>query len=138
MGLSVLDAGVVIGFLDGDDSHHHGAVGALRSARDRSDRLVLPASALAETLVGPARRGGEAVAAVRALIERLPVQVEPLDAATAEAAAGLRARHSSLKLPDALVIATASRLDADHLITTDRGWPTRAKLGMRASITTIR
>lgn len=54
MGLTVLDAGVIIGFLDANDTHH--------------------------------------------------------------------------------VVATAAQLDADHLITTDRGWPSRSSLKLRASI----
>ena len=74
---------------------------------------------------------------VRHLVERVPITVEPLSPAIAEAAALLRARHRSLKLPDALVIATASVLDADDLITTDRNWPPRARLGLRATITKL-
>ena len=77
MGLSVLDAGVVIGFLDGNDAHHLAASTALGEARDRNDRLVLPASALAETLVGPSRRGAKAIAAVRSLIGGFPSRSSP-------------------------------------------------------------
>lgn len=137
MGLTVLDAGVIIGFLDANDAHHAEAQAALSDARSRNDRLVLPASALAEILVGPSRRGPTAVAAVRDLVDRVPIDVEPLDEEIAVAAAAIRARHRSLKLPDALVIATASNLDADHLITTDREWPSRSKLRLRASISEL-
>ena len=56
---------------------------------------------------------------------------------TSLAAAQLRARHPALKLPDALVVATAVTLDADHLVTTDRKWPSRSRLGLRAIITKI-
>ncbi len=137
MGVTVVDAGVIIGFLDANDAHHSTAHRALGDARSRNDRIVLPASAFAEILVGPARRGVDAVAAVRGLVDRVPLAVEPLDAEIAVVAAAIRARHPSLKLPDALVIATASHIDADHLVTTDRGWPTRAKLRLRASISEI-
>lgn len=137
MGLTVLDAGVIIGFLDSNDLHHEAAHSALHEARVRNDRLVLPASAFAEVLVGPSRRGREAIAAVRDLVDRVPVAIEPLDIEIALAAAALRARHRSLKLPDALVIATASHLQAEHLVTTDRGWPTRAQLEVKAAITQI-
>ncbi len=137
MGLTVLDAGVIIGFLDANDAHHAAAHTALGDALERTDRLVLPASAFAEVLVGPSRKGTGAVNAVRDLVDRLPIVIEPIDAAVAVAAAAIRARHRSLKLPDALVIATAGHLDADHLITTDRGWPSRTKLKLRASIREI-
>ena len=137
MGLTVLDAGVIIGFLDGNDAHHDAAQEVLRTSRDRNDRLVLPASALAEVLVGPARRGPDAVAAVHGLVGRLPIEIAPLDADLAGVAAGLRAGPRSLKLPDALVIATAAHLEADHLVTTDRWWPTRSEMRVRAVITEI-
>lgn len=132
----MLDAGVVIGFLDGSDAHHERAHQVLRAAIDRSSVLALPASAHTEVLVGPARRGTEAMQTVRELVERVPIRVAPLDDRTA-AAAELRANHRSLKLPDALVIASASVLDADELVTTDRGWPPPATLGLRAAVTIL-
>jgi predicted nucleic acid-binding protein len=137
MGLTVLDAGVVIGFLDSNDAHHPAAHQAMRDARDRTDRLVLPASAFAEALVGPSRKGPKAVASVRAFVQRVPLEVHPLDGNIALAAAELRAHHRSLKLPDALVIATADHLNADHLVTTDRKWPRGTKLKITATITVI-
>ena len=137
MGVTVLDAGVVIGFLDGNDVHHEAAHSALGAALDRHDRMVLPASAFAEVLVGPSRKSVEAVATVRGLVARVPIEIEPLGTEIALAAATLRGHHRSLKLPDALVIATASYLNADHLVTTDRGWPSKTKLRLRASIVEI-
>jgi predicted nucleic acid-binding protein len=137
MGLTVLDAGVIIGFLDANDAHHTKARVAVADARNRNDRLVLPASAFAEILVGPSRKSPVAVATVRDLVDRVPIVIEPLDAEIAVAAAALRARHRSLKLPDALVIATAGHLNADHLITTDRDWPSPSKLKLTTSIRQI-
>ena len=137
MGLIVVDAGVLIGFLDSNDVHHDKATGALRDALERGDRVVLPASAYAEALVGPSRRGAEAVITVRTVLERVPIEVEPLGKEVAVRAAALRARHRGLKLPDAFVIATASTLDADRLITTDRRWPARGTLGLRSTITKL-
>ncbi|MBI2703692.1 MAG: type II toxin-antitoxin system VapC family toxin [Actinobacteria bacterium] len=134
MGLTVFDAGVIIGFLDSTDSHHAEAHKALSDADTRNDRLVVPASAFAEILVGPSREGTAAVRAVRDLADRVPIDIEPLGAEIAIAAAAIRARYRSLKLPDALVIATADHLDADHLVTTDRKWPSRSMLKLRASI----
>jgi predicted nucleic acid-binding protein len=134
MGLTVFDAGVLIGFLDASDAHHAATRQALTDARDRGDRIVMPASALAEALVGPARRGASAIAAVQNLVARLPIEIAPLDETVAVAAAQLRARHAALKLPDALVIATASTLGADTLVTTDRRWPSRTRLGLTGRI----
>lgn len=134
MGLTHLDAGVIIAFLDADDAHHDAARSAISDALDNADRLSIAASALAECLVGPARRGPKAVEVVRALLERLPVSVVDLDADIAVRAARLRARHRSLKLPDALVLATAEQSAADRLITADRKWPTAKALQLTVSI----
>jgi predicted nucleic acid-binding protein len=135
MGLIHLDAGVVIGLLDSDDAHHDSATQALTDVQRSGDRLEMAASAYAECLVGPARRGSRAVAIIEELFGRLPIDVVDLDADTARAASELRARHHSLRLPDALVLATAAQRSADELITTDRKWPTARKLGLEIAIT---
>jgi predicted nucleic acid-binding protein len=90
----------------------------------------MAASALAECLVAPARQGDAAVATVRRLIDRLPISIVSLDVDIATTAARLRAAHRSLRLPDALVIATAIEGSADELITTDRRWPGADALGL--------
>ena len=61
----------------------------------------------------------------------------PLDGDIATDAAALRANHGSLKLPDALVIATARMLGADLLVTIDRKWPTPQRLQLGAKIRTL-
>lgn len=124
MGLIVLDAGVVIAALDSDDVHHVPAVSALRDALERADRLVVPVSAYAESLVGPSRRGSDAVATLDAFLDALPATVEPATREIARHAAALRAAHGrALRLPDALVLATATALGAALVLTTDAGWP---------------
>jgi predicted nucleic acid-binding protein len=124
VGLTVLDAGVVIAILDASDVHHAAAAQAVSVALERGDTFVLPASAYAECLVAPYRRGPEAVATVDSFVDALPAQVEPATRATANAAAELRAWHAgALRLPDALIVATALVLGADRVITTDAGWP---------------
>lgn len=88
------------------------------------DRLVVPTSAYAELLVAPLRSGPSGGDAVDAFLDALPADVEPVTHGIARHAAGLRARHGTrLRLPDALVIATAIALKADRLLTTDARWP---------------
>lgn len=135
MGLTHLDAGVVIGFLDRGDAHHQAARAALTDAIRAGDRLAMAASALAECLVGPARLGDAAINTVRDVVDRLPISIIPLDIEVATTAARLRASHRSLRLPDALVIATAIEGAADRLITTDRRWPTARALKLNTAIT---
>jgi predicted nucleic acid-binding protein len=137
MGLTHLDAGVIIAFLDGHDAHHDAATSALATALEQADQLSIAASALAECLVGPARRSTKAVELVRTAIGRLPASVVLLDEQIATQAAVLRARHRTLKLPDALVIATAEAAGADRLITTDRQWPTAKAMKLTVAIEQI-
>lgn len=107
MALTVLDAGVVIA-----------------EARDRGDDLAIPVAAYAEALVGAYRAGTDAAATVDAFLAALPARVEPATHGIARAAAQLRAVNGSkLRLPDALVIATALERQAALLLTTDAGWP---------------
>jgi predicted nucleic acid-binding protein len=123
VGLTVLDAGVVIAVLDAGDRHHAAAVTALTDARDRGDELVVPVSAYAECLVSPSRSGHAAVATVDRFLDALPARVEPATRAIGLTAASLRGEHGpSLRLPDALVVATAIVLEAGRIITTDALW----------------
>jgi predicted nucleic acid-binding protein len=121
--LTILDAGVIIGVLDASDAHHGAARAALSAAVERGDALAVPASAYAESLVGPARVGREAMRAVDRFLIDLPADVEPVTRQLAARAAELRAAHRRLLLPDALVLATALHLRAQRVLTTDRGWP---------------
>ncbi len=120
MAIVVLDASVVIAFLDAGDAHHAAAVAAVGHAR--REELVLPSSAYAEVLVDPWRHGPEAVAVVKGFLTELGIRIAPLTAEVAERAARLRSSHRALRLPDALVLATADALNATAL-TADRSWP---------------
>jgi predicted nucleic acid-binding protein len=93
--LIVLDASVLIALLDPNDALHIAARAAL--ARHAGDDLKLPASAYAESLVGPARRGR--LAAAKQAIDALLLDIVPITGQVAEEAAEIRARHSSLRLP---------------------------------------
>ena len=127
MALTVLDASVLIAFLDRSDVHHEAAAGAL--AARRSDELVVPSSVYAEALVGPLRRGKAAVEKLDSFFADFGMRIEPLSAQIARRAATLRARTASLRLPDAFVLATGDVLEADAVLTADRAW---ARVSRRA------
>jgi predicted nucleic acid-binding protein len=112
---------VVIAFREPADAHHGAAVAAF--VRHQGDELVLPASAYAEALVGPARRGPAALASFDRFVVDLAVRVEPLTREIARQAARLRSRHLALRLPDALVLATGDVLGAGAVLTADAAWP---------------
>src|SRR5438552_3877794 len=76
-----------------------------------------------EVLVAPAKKGGGAVGRVDEALAALTLRIESITPAIARSAAMLRARHRSLRLPDALVLATADVLGAEKVLTADRAWP---------------
>jgi len=122
VGTVVLDASVLLGLRDPSDTHHAAAITTLRSSRAAGDRLVLPASALAEVLVGASRLGGQAIERMERFVDAIIDEVHPIDRETAKVAAGYRARHRSLRLPDAFVLAVGAVLDATAVLTADQAW----------------
>jgi len=123
--LVVLDASIIIGFLDPEDELHDACVAALVEYQD--DDLVVPASVYAEILVAPYRRSADAVAEVEAFLSDLVVRVEPITASIARTGARLRSEWTSLKLPDALVLACGDEVEADVILTGDGSWETLSK-----------
>ena len=121
MGEVVIDSSILLGFLDPDDAHHRSAIRAVAAAVDAGDDVVIPASVLAEVLVGAARQGP----AVRDEAERRLLdavdRLHPIDRDVAVHAADVRASHRTVRLPDALVIATGRALDA-RVLTGDKRW----------------
>ena len=118
MALIIIDASVVIALLDPADALH----AAARQEFDQvaGEELALPASALAETLVAPARAGK--LEEARQRIQALELLIADVDEDVALEAARWRGRHSRLRLPDALVLATAEVLNASVLLTGDANW----------------
>jgi predicted nucleic acid-binding protein len=114
VGAVALDASVAISFLELTDAHHDRAVSLLRDCRGES--LIMPASAYSETLVRPLARGLED--RVEAFVDGLEVEIVAADREIARRAAELRASTEALRLPDALVLATA-RLRGARLLTFD-------------------
>jgi len=109
----ILDASVLIGLLDTADAHHQQAVDEVEAADRGGDTLLVPASAYSEALVSFARAGRTADA--REAIAAMGITVVPMSQAIAERAAEIRAKQDRLRLPDAIVLATARELRAQLL-----------------------
>ena len=101
----ILDESVLIGLLDTADAHHDRSIDDVEAADRDGRRLLLPASAYSETLVAFARAGR--LSEARQTIADMGIAVMPLTDTIAERAAELRASHERLRLPDAIVLATA-------------------------------
>jgi predicted nucleic acid-binding protein len=120
MGEVVLDSSVLLGFLDTTDRHHGAALRVITDAVTAGDTVVLPASVLAEVLVGAARQGADVRdEAERRLLDAVD-RLQPVDRDVVHAA-DVRAQHRTVRLPDALVIATGRALDA-RVLTADKRW----------------
>lgn len=125
MGVTVLDCSVLIALVDASDAHHAAARTAVRSGRDHGDEFIVPVAAYAEFMVRSHQKvDGSMIAFRDGLIDAIPARVEPATRATGRQAAAVRARHGQrVKLPDALIIATAIIIGADRILTADARWP---------------
>ncbi len=112
----VLDSDVVVAFLDRTDALHAAADEAIRDLLGK-DRLLASAVTYAEVLTG-ARLGRHDEKRVRGFFADLISEILPVDAEVADKAAGLRARRKSLRMPDALILATAALHPGTNLVVT--------------------
>lgn len=122
MGAVVLDTSVVLALLDPEDALYDAAAGAVRRHRAAGARFAIPASVLAELLVGAARMGDDELDLRRHLVVAAFGPPVPIDESVAVSAARIRAAHRSLRLPDALVLATADVVGAEAVLTGDKRW----------------
>jgi predicted nucleic acid-binding protein len=118
VGLAVVDASVLIATIDSRDIHHERAREELKAAR-RQHMLALPAVAFSEALVLPYRASPSEGRSVEGSL-RLG-RIEPITDGIASRAAQIRAKRQ-IKLPDALILATAVELRAQEILTFDRHW----------------
>ena len=112
-----LDADIVIAFLDPGDDQHAAAVAQLRPRLAAGDELLVGATVYAETIVRPLQQGAHAT--VDQFLDSAGIAVIPIDRAIARRAAALRAEHPSLRLPDAMSLATAIATNST-LLTLDK------------------
>ena len=115
----VLDSDAVVAFLDRADALHDAADEAIRNLLGRN-RLFASAVTYAEVLTG-ARLGRHDERQVRGFFTDLVSEILPVDAEVADKAADLRARRKSLRMPDALILATAElHPEVDLIVTGDQ------------------
>ena len=112
-----LDADIVIAFLDTADDQHATAVAELRPRLAAGDELLAAATVYAESIVRPLQQRADAI--VDEFFDAAGISIVPIDRAVARRAAVLRAEHQSLRLPDAMSLATAIVTDS-ALLTLDK------------------
>jgi predicted nucleic acid-binding protein len=129
----VLDSGVVVGFLDRQDALHDAADAAVRELV-HGRRLLASVVTYAEVMTG-ARLGHHDEGEVAGFFRGLLSAVLPVDVAVADVAADLRSRVKSLRMPDALILATAETdPDVDLIVTGDRQLTKASGLGVEVRL----
>jgi predicted nucleic acid-binding protein len=129
----VLDSAAIVAFLDRDDALHEPAASAI-GGMVAEQRLMVSVVSFAEV-----RTGVELLhhddAPVRGFFADLIAEILPVDVATAERAAKLRAGHRSLRMPDALILAAADlHPEADALLTGDAEFAAVAGISCRVDL----
>jgi predicted nucleic acid-binding protein len=114
----VLDSDAVVGFLDRNDALHDAADAAIRDLIGK-ERLLVSVVTYAEVLTG-ARLGHHDEHQVKGFFSDLISDVLPVDVEVADIAADLRSRRKSLRMPDAMILATAEiQPEVDLIVTGD-------------------
>lgn len=115
----VLDSDAVVGFLDGDDALHEDADAAIREVVGEH-RILVSAVTYAEVLTGT-RLGHHDEVSVAGFFAEMISAIVPVDVAVADRAADLRSQFRSLRMPDALILATADTEESvDSILTGDQ------------------
>jgi predicted nucleic acid-binding protein len=122
VGLILLDSTVIVGFLDIDDALHEVTVAKLKEVAG-SHPLVASTVSYAEVMTGVSL-GHHPQKDVERFFDVLIRDLLPIDQSVAARAAELRGKRVSLRLPDALILATADL--HEHIATVlcaDAEWP---------------
>jgi predicted nucleic acid-binding protein len=114
-----LDSGVIAGFLDRADSLHEAADCAIREIAAQNP-IVVSVITYAEILTG-AKIGHHRPRDVEGFFDEVVSRTIPVSVAIATRAAELRARTRALRMPDALILATAETdSETTELLSADR------------------
>jgi predicted nucleic acid-binding protein len=133
VGLILLDSTVIVGFLDADDALHKASVARLREIVG-SHPLVVSVVSYAEVMTCVSL-GHHPQAGVDDFFDALIKDLLPVDRPIAARAATLRGKHKALRLPDALILATADAApDVETIICADDDWPKVTGLDCRVEL----
>lgn len=118
----LLDSPIIVGFLDADDALHEIAVSRLREIVG-SHPLAASVISYAELMTGVSL-GHHSHERVDRFFDALVKDLLPVDREVAARAATLRGKRISLRMPDALILATADlHEDIDTIVCADDDWP---------------
>ena len=129
----LLDSTVVVGFLDADDALHEATVDRLKELAGRHP-LVASVITYAEVMTGVSL-GHHAQSPVDGFFDSVLVDLLPVDKRVAARAAALRGENHSLRMPDALILATGDvNADIEAVLSADSAWPKVQGLNCRIEL----
>ncbi len=119
----LIDTSVVLAYLVGGEPASADAEqlfdGFVASGRNQAS---VSAITVGEILVRPFRQGSAAVAIAEGFLRHFAdIRIVPIDYEVAREGARIRAL-TSLRMPDALILASARVVDTELVITSDRSW----------------
>jgi predicted nucleic acid-binding protein len=131
--LILLDSTVIVGFLDADDALHEVTASRLREIVP-AHPLVASAISYAEVITGVSL-GHHPQESVDGFFRSLVREILPADTPVAARAGALRGRYPALRMPDALILATADlNPDIDTVLCADGDWPKVKGLDCRVEL----
>jgi len=120
--LILLDSTVIVGFLDADDALHEAAAAKIKKIAGGSP-LVVSVISYAEVMTGVSL-GRHPQQHVDGFFDALIKDLLPVDRTVAARAAELRGARRSLRMPDALILATADiEPEIETVLCADGEWP---------------
>ena len=129
----LLDSTVVVGFLDADDALHDVTLARLKGLVSKHS-FTASVITYAEVMTGVSL-GHHAQSAVDAFFDAVLTDLLPVDKPLAARAAMLRGKNSSLRMPDALILATADvNDDVELVLCADSAWPRVRGLSCRVEL----
>lgn len=125
----LLDSTAIVGFLDADDALHGVVVAKFRDIVG-SQPFAASVVSYAEVMTGAAL-GHHSTELVEGFFETFVSEIFPVDLPVASRAAALLGVLTSLRMPDALILATADvHSEVDTVICCDKDW-TKIRLRCR-------
>jgi predicted nucleic acid-binding protein len=116
----LLDTNVIVSLLDPTDGMHGCSRAGVSSWEARGSSYIISTITWSELKVGALVKGDAAERALNRFREAAIDDIVPVCETIAATAARLRARDRALRLPDALIVATAHDRGADALLTAEK------------------
>ncbi|MBB4935083.1 putative nucleic acid-binding protein [Lipingzhangella halophila] len=126
MRITILDTNIISSLLDPADTMHAAATQACQKHEAAGSAFGISVITRSELMVHALKHGDDWVDRLAASLSQITDDSFDVDSTIAESAARLRAGNPTLRLPDALILATAQEQQDGILLTADQGLAKKA------------